>query len=140
MPFGFPRPLRGEYYLERKAKRAVVDNAERTHKKEVRARDRGCRWPGCECRKLKLRTEVAHLAAKGVGGDHGERSEPENLIELCFVKHRGTPSLHSGDLKIMPRTAVGANGPCDFFQRDEAGVFQLVASERTIGISETRGR
>lgn len=134
----FPKPVRGSYLRERRESRRAVEAAEKANKAKVRARDRGCRWPGCECRRLKLPTEVAHLEDKGMGGDHGERSDPSNMIELCVERHRGTPSLHSGDLRIEPKTSDGANGPCDFYARSGSGRMEMVASERYVGVSVTR--
>lgn len=133
------KPAKGTALLERRSNRAKAKTFEASEKAKVRKRDRGCRWPGCDCRKQNIRTEVAHLHAKGSGGDHGVRSTADQMIELCVLRHQGSPSLHSGDLKIEPQTAVGTDGPCDFFARNEAGVFEMVAHERSVGLSTTRG-
>lgn len=135
---GFPKPAKGTALLARKQRRAELVSHEAREKAKVRKRDRGCRWPGCDCRKLKLRTEVAHLDAKGIGGDHGVRTTADQMIELCFIKHQGVPSLHSGDLKIEPLSAAGTNGCCAFYARSESGRMEHVASERAVGISEPR--
>lgn len=131
----FPKPERGSALLARKAKRRAIDAEEKKNKREVRKQDRGCRWPFCDCRKWKLRTEVAHVLDKSLGGGN----EIENLMELCFRKHQGPISLHSGDLKIEPQTPKGTRGPCDFYQLNrEAGRFELWASERQVGVSVMR--
>lgn len=114
----------------------------RTHRKtakaqrqeELRHRDgRGCRWPGCECRKQDRPViEAAHLwEARGMGGDPKLiRSGLENQMRLCFSKHRGARSLHSTHLEIRPLTRRKANGPCAFYQRETLdSPWELVAAE-----------
>ncbi len=136
----FTKPAKGSYILERRAKRKAIEAHEEAQKRKVRQRDKTCRWPGCECQRVKgIRLEVAHLDDKGMGGDHGERSTADQMILLCFLRHQGQPSLHSGDLKIEPQTELGTYGPCDFYARNEAGRLELIASETSIGVSETRG-
>lgn len=134
------KPAKGTALLERRASRRAIELAERLAKEQVRRRDKTCRWPRCECRALKhIRLEVAHLDDKGMGGDHGERTHVEQMILLCFLKHQGATSLHSGDARIVPQTDQGTSGPCDFLLRNDlTGELELVAAETTIGISEER--
>jgi hypothetical protein len=130
-----PKPSKGSALLARKQARAELDAFEKTEKAKVRKRDRTCRWPGCDCGRLKLRLEVAHVVAKSLGGS----SHADNLILLCFIKHQGVPSLHSGDLKIEPRTSAGTNGPCDFYVRTESGRMEIAFSETARGVSVAVG-
>lgn len=95
-------------------KRIAFEQHEARMKTIVRKRDGyRCRWPGCDCRERRDRIEVAHVVNKSAGGS----SEASNLICLCVARHRGRPSLHSGDLRIEPLTAAGTNGPCAFLRR-----------------------
>lgn len=125
-----PKPSKGAYLLERKAKRKAIEAFEDASKRKVRQRDGNkCRWPGCPHKDVRL--EVAHLDDKKMGGDHGLRSDTSNLILLCLLCHQGAESLHSKDKKIEPLTERGTEGPCAFYQRNrETGAWQHVASER----------
>ena len=102
----------------------------------ARARKRDgyrCRWPLCDCQQRGDRIEVAHLRSKSLGGEN----ESSNMMCLCSSRHRGLPSLHSGELKIRPiDEALGTNGPCEFWASD-SGDWHLVARERSVGLLET---
>ena len=102
-----------DYRYRRKQERK---NGELAVKRELRTRDGiGCRWPGCDLWKQGHRVEAAHLNAKGMGGDKRLlRTTLDQLIRVCHAHHQGIVSLHSGDLKIVPHTSQGTNGPCDF--------------------------
>lgn len=125
---------KGTFLRERKAQRAAELAHEEREKTKVRKRDQVCRWPWCDCRKWKLRLECAHLVNKSQGG----RSNADAMILLCFEKHQGRPSLHSGDLMVDPLTAKGTNGPCAFYRKDETGQWLHIASEKRIGVPEAR--
>jgi hypothetical protein len=112
-----------------------ADAHEKREKAKVRARDRKCRWPGCDCEKLRLPLEVAHIVSKSLGGSN----DAPNLMLLCVSRHQGSPSLHSGDMEIRPQTAMGTDGPCDFYVLRERGRWECIASERLIGVPVTRG-
>lgn len=116
---------------ERKAERKAV---ELKAKKQAKAMDQGrCRWPQCGCKGSTTTRplEGAHLKAKGMGGNpDGSRNDPRNLLTLCFDRHQGPMSLHSGDLKVIPLTEDGTRGPCEFWSTDEQGIQFLVARER----------
>lgn len=128
------KPGRGTALIERRQRRLDEDAHEKRQKAIVRARDLSCRWPGCECKRLRLPLEVAHVVAKSLGGS----SDADNLILLCVTTHRGTVSLHSGDLEVRPQHAGrGTNGPCDFYRLRD-GRWACIASERHIGVSVTR--
>lgn len=108
--------------MERRERRKAVDAFEDAEKRKVRLRDGFCRWPACDyCRRFAPQTEVAHLKAKGRGGDHGVRSTAAQMILLCRLRHQGPISLHSGDCRISPLTSRGTDGPCIFEMQTEAG-------------------
>ncbi len=131
----FPKPVKGSLTMSRRLHVAKVSAHELAEKRKVRLRDRVCRWPGCDCKKWKLRLECAHVVSKSLGGS----DDASNMILLCVGKHQGRPSLHSGDLKIEPQTSAGTNGCVDFFTRDEAGRWQCIASETVRGHSVAVG-
>jgi hypothetical protein len=106
---------------------------ERLGKDSAKKDDGGrCRWPHCDCRKIKQPMDGAHLDAKGMGGNpKGDRHDPRNIITLCREVHRtGRKSLHSGDRRITPLTEDGTRGPCLFEMTDEHGRWFVVAEER----------
>ena len=116
--------------MARRDRRRAIEAHEDAEKRKVRVRDRVCRWPNCpECRRYKSRLEVAHLDAKGIGGDHGERSTADRMVLLCMLVHQGPRSLHSGDRRIEPLTVAGANGPCAFYEADEQRGWIVVGIE-----------
>lgn len=128
---------------ERQAKRRARETSERKAKQAAKRRDHSkCRWPRCRCYFDKAPLEAAHWRGKGMGGDHGLRSHPENLITLCRDRHRGYVSLHSGDLRITPLTAKRMDGPCEFHRLERAhgsfasaddGTWVLEGRETAIG-------
>lgn len=125
------KPAKGTARAKRVEKRVKVETKESSEKTKVRLRDGyTCRWPHCDCRQRRDRIEVAHLDDKGMGGDHGTRSHASQMITLCLARHQGKPSLHSGDLKVVPLTDEGTKGPCEFWATDENDQWYLVARER----------
>jgi hypothetical protein len=81
---------RGAYQAEREARKRKRRTFEDEQKDLVRTRDgKRCRWPHCPHR--RLRTEVAHLRAKGMGGDHGLRSTADQMLVLCVAHHQWDP-------------------------------------------------
>jgi hypothetical protein len=125
------KPAKGSGYVERKTKRKAIVTAEDTEKDKVRARDGRCRWPFCEnCRRYKPRLEVAHIDPKGMGGDHGVRSDASQMILLDWLTHQSGPaSLEQHGRRIVPLTKAGTAGPCDFYATDADGRLYLVARE-----------
>lgn len=126
---------KGSWVRERRERALAEDAYEKREKAKVRARDRKCRWPGCDCGRLRMPLEVAHVVSKSLGGSNAA----DNLILLCVEKHQGRPSLHSGDLEVRPQTARGTDGPCDFYVLRERGRWECIGSERVIGVSTERG-
>jgi hypothetical protein len=126
-----PKGHKGQSYMEARTRRKAVKAAEDAAKEEVRKRDKSCRWPHCaNCKAYKPRLEVAHLDAKGMGGDHGTVSGPDQMILLDFLTHQSGPrSLEQHGKRIDPITAQGTNGPCEFWAKDENEQWYLVARE-----------
>jgi len=62
--------------------------------------------------------EMAHLDARGMGGDHGVRTFTWNLIASCHEHHRGAWSLHSGHLRVQPLTKDGTDGAIEVYARE----------------------
>lgn len=100
--------------VQRAMRKAARDNHEDAEKAKVRRRDKGCRFPYCGCRKLRLRLEVSHSEHKGAGGNpKGDRSEASKMVQVCAERHKDNPiSIDKGSLRWVPMVAkLGANGP-----------------------------
>lgn len=110
------KPARGEHLMARRTRKEKLDAHEDREKTAVRKRDRyQCRWPKCIYRNQAVPLEVAHLEHKGPGGNpDGTRSVRSKMILLCQNHHQGRTSLHSKDLRIVPLTEQGTDGPCKF--------------------------
>lgn len=126
-----PKPAKGSALIAHRERRKALVDFEDGEKDAVRFRDKRCRWPYCEnCRRYKPRLEVAHLRAKGQGGDHGTRSREDQMILLDFLTHQGGPSsLEQHGRLIVPLTAAGTAGPCEFWATGDDGQLYLVATE-----------
>lgn len=114
--------------VQRALRRISRDNDENRAKAEVRRRDKGCRFPGCGCRRLRLALEVSHNEHKGMGGNpKGDRSTPELMMQLCRERHQANPvSIHSGRIWWEPVIRrEGANG-CVRWMVDAADVRRLM--------------
>lgn len=113
--------VKGPTATRRAQKARAVTLGEAKAKRVVRARDRVCRWPGCDCGELYgywSALEVAHLDDKGMGGDPQLlRSVPDRMILLCRWNHTGPFGLHSGRARIHVLTDAGTYGPCAFYRR-----------------------
>lgn len=108
------KPAKGSGLIERKTRSKSIKASEEAEKDKVRKRDgHKCIWPDCEnCRRYQPRIEVAHGKAKGMGGDHGERSTADNMSCLDFLTHQGERSIHSGHKRVRPlNKKLGHNGP-----------------------------
>lgn len=116
-----PKPTSTARKIEKAQRRKLAKNLEESAKREVRRRDRGCRFPLCGCRRLGLQLmtqpEVSHDRHKGMGGNPaGDRSTPEGLIQLCKHRHQDAPiSRHKGTLRIVAiNKRLGFKGPVRF--------------------------
>ena len=134
-----PKPPKGSMFMARKTKKAAIKSFEESEKRAVRIRDgHKCRWPGCRNGK-DIRTEVAHLNDKGIGGDHSARSTRDQMMLLCFLCHQGPNSLHAKTRHIEPLTDRGTDGVCAFYELNpETGKADHIATEKAIGITEAR--
>jgi hypothetical protein len=127
--FALPKPPGGSALRLRMLARAAIQNHERAAKRAVIKRDgaRTCRLvPGCSERRS---FETAHLDAKGMGGDHGNRTSTATMLRACLFHHRGAYSLHSGYLKVECLTDRGADGPIAVYARGEGDSWLLVTRE-----------
>jgi hypothetical protein len=131
------KPLKGDSRNARHETKLERKGRERKAMDEARRRDRGCRWPGCDCHAKKRPVHVCHRVHRGQGGNPaGDRTRPEILISLCDRRHR---MWDLGLIDVTPQDeAVGFNGAADFSVRNEAGQFDVVASEKVIGVSAAR--
>lgn len=103
--------------VQRALRRIDRDDRENLEKAKVRRRDKGCRWPLCGCRKLRLALEVSHNEHKGAGGNpDGSRSQAPLMLQMCRERHRTNPfSIHNKTIDWEPLdTKLGANGPIRF--------------------------
>jgi hypothetical protein len=99
--------------VQRRLRTLERDNAEDRAKAEVRRRDKGCRFPGCGCRRMRLSLEVSHKEHKGAGGNPaGDRSAPELMVQVCRERHKANPfSIDRGTIAWEPVSKrAGANG------------------------------
>lgn len=112
-PGALAKPAKGSHLIERKQRRQAIVSHEDREKEKVRRRDVKCIWPNCEdCRRYKPRLECAHGKAKGIGGDHGERSNASDMSLVCFLVHQGPKGMHQGYKRIRPlNKKLGHNGP-----------------------------
>jgi len=102
--------------LKRSTTKAHQRKAQNANTRAVReavfARDDTCRIPWCEGWQV---VEMAHLDAKGMGGDPvGARTTTANCICCCPLHHQSARSLHSGHIKYTFLTDKGADGPMAF--------------------------
>jgi hypothetical protein len=88
--------------LERRNLQADVDRDEEREKRKVRARDRGCRFPLCGCKKFRLRLEVSHSEHKGTHAREAKRelSIAALMVQLCVARHQHAAiSIHRHTLR-----------------------------------------
>lgn len=119
----FPKPAKGESRAEKLALRAQIERLEARAKLSAKVRDGyQCRVPGCTTDTKLWRLESAHLRDKGMGGDHGAHSHHRrDFVSCCYLHHQGRRSLHSGDLRAIPLTTDGGDGPVQWQELRESG-------------------
>lgn len=131
------KPPRGTSRLERRDRKAAIKAHEASEKAKVVKRDGAhyCRLvPGCTEKEWH---NTAHLEDKGMGGDHGLRTDAAIMVRSCFFHHQGEWSLHSGDLWVEYLTAERANGPIEVWSKQpETGVPYVVGREVAVGVWE----
>jgi hypothetical protein len=145
------KPPRGSGRLAAKDRRNGRVAYEKAEKAKVRKRFSKCRWPHCRHKDQPL--EVAHLIAKGHGGDPaGLRTRADKMVLVCHPHHLWDPQeghpegcLEHHQIRIEPLTDLGTFGPCAFFRErvfvkfDGTGmeqVWELVAKESKPGVLE----
>jgi hypothetical protein len=135
-----------EARAERDREKQSVKDKEDRNKTLARKRDQSmCRFPRCACHQKRLVPEVAHVAPKSAGGDHGLRSGTDNLICLCRLRHRESRiSIHAGTLRVEALSVDGMNGPVRWwvnvaildnpFAKLEDADWQCVAEESSVRV------
>ena len=129
------KPLRGTSLLRSRGRTAERKAHEQREMRAAKRRDGGkCRWP--HCRHGNLPVDVCHETHRGSGGNpKGDRTTRDQLIAFCRM-HHGLWDTHEIDAR--PQTARGFDGPVDFYCRTESGRMEIVASERSVGVSVMR--
>lgn len=133
------RPPKGEYRLKQKADKRKLKAEEDAVMAEAVKRDHGkCRWPRCRFKVLKV--SAAHLEHRGMGGNPSlDRTERHKLIAMCVRHHDQFDGRTLPFIDVQPTTDQGTDGLCAFYVQLASGEWQHVATEKAIGISETRG-
>ncbi len=80
-------------------------------RRALRARDGGCRFPGCESRRFVDAHHIQHWA-------HGGETKLDNLVQLCGHHHR---LVHEGGFVVEPVTSGRAR-----FRRPDGTVVRVV--------------
>lgn len=96
---------------------------------------------------MPLPIDPAHLKQpdgtwhRGPGGDRSKdmkATKRDFVLALC--RHHHT-EYDGGVIDIRPQDdTTGAAGCLDFYRKRESGRLELTASEKAMGVSETRGR
>lgn len=134
------KPARGEYRLKQLADRRAHKAAEDKVMAEAKRRDGNkCRWPGCAFKGLHV--DCAHLEHRKMGGNKaGDKTKRHKLIALCIRHHDQFDGRTLPEIDVVPTNPQqGTDGLCGFYVRNESGQWEHVATEKAIGISETRG-
>lgn len=121
----------GSRKVARGLKRETRLAGENAHKKQVRTRDKFCRFPLCGCSRFSLRLEVSHAKHKGMGGNpKADRSEPELMVLVCSARHKENVfSIDRGTLRWRPLTDKGSAGPIAW----SIALFDLLRVAKTEG-------
>lgn len=132
------KPLRGEFLAERRQRSKDKSAAEQKIMRQAKRRDGGCRYPHCDCHKLKMPIAACHETHRGMGGNPKlDRTTVEQLISLCGRRH---DEWDRGLIAIVPQDrAIGFNGPADWYRVDQRGRLEQFASEKRIGVSVAVG-
>jgi hypothetical protein len=126
----FPKPSRGAYLLERKAKRKARVVAEQKQMQAAKRRDGGkCRYPGCWFKDMPV--DAAHFQHRGIGGNpSGDRTTRATVISLCRIHHG---QYDGALLEIEPLTDQMFDGPCVYYKRNqETGTWASIGQDRTV--------
>jgi len=133
------KPMKGDALLARRAKRKSAKAAEDAVMRAAKRRDGNkCRWPRCEFQKQGFTVHACHNTHRGAGGNpKGDRTTKANLIALCARHHTLWDDVAAIDITPQDH-GRGFDGPADFWVRAESGRMELIAREKSIGISVER--
>lgn len=107
-----PKPAKGTALRAKRKRKAKSKATEREIMNQARARDGGCRYPGC--RYLSVPIEVEHERHRGMGGNpNGDRTTQQTVISLCRNHHR----QYDDKLFDISTGAHGFDGPARFTRR-----------------------
>lgn len=137
MAYGFPKPIKGTWLLEKRQRRQLIVKTEQKIMREAKRRDGNvCRFPMCRHKSLPI--DPAHIIHRGMGGNpKGDRTKTALIVSLCRIHHG---QFDACLINVQPQDpTLGANGPMDFFIRSESGRFELFASEKRLGVSIVKG-
>jgi hypothetical protein len=97
-------------------------------KRDVKARDKKCRWPGKH--KCRGGLECAHIIDASRGGE----CSTKNLVLLCKWIHRSGPeSIHGKELEVRILSKKGADGPLSFHRKAFSETKKAEYIWRTVG-------
>lgn len=107
------KPAKGTALRERRKRRRKTKTKETDAKRDVRLRDRYCRFPLCGCKRAGYALHVSHKVHKGMGGNPaGDRSTADSMVYICAPRHREhVLSIDRGTLRWVALTPMGAEGP-----------------------------
>lgn len=138
----FQKPRRGDYKIERTAKRKAHEAAEQSIMQAALRRDHNkCRFPRCEFAKFNLPVDPAHfMRHRGMGGNpQGDRTESTGQIVALCRRHHDMLDRYL-EIEIEPVSfSLLADGPLRYYRRGESGLMLHIYTEPITYVSETRG-
>lgn len=136
--FAQPKDPRGTLKREKLRKTLAREAREDAEKAKVRRRDPRCRWPHLTTEEKELcrrsRAEVHHVFAKGMGGDHGNRTDADIMIRVCDDVHQGPLSFHQKNRRVV---FLQPDKKCRgqlAFEEKRGGKWIVVAIEMGVGV------
>lgn len=108
----FPKPLPGEYLLERKTAKKKRTATEQKIMQEAKRLDGSkCPIPGCTYRDMPV--DPCHVVHRGAGGNpKGDRTTKESVFAGCRI-HHGMYDRGEIELTFL-NPALGTRGPIAF--------------------------
>ncbi len=132
------KPAHGSARRERIRRALKREDKEEAVKRAVRRRDGHCRWPHLtrDERELCARTrrEVAHVFAKGMGGDPQLlRTTRELMVWVDVDVHQGPQSFHAQNRRVVFLTPKKTDGALAFEEK-RGGRWVRIAEEISVGV------